>query len=173
MNNELVIMYTLLAVTIILVARSVYVEYKLRFFKEKIRGFEERVRVLEELLRNAECFREIQDKDLKFKSKVRKRYIVFRVLCDKKPEGYEVETAIINTLARLYGEPFINKAMINVVYYDKERMKGIIRTTSEYKDNIIAGIGFVRCIGGSKALVIPIKTTGTIKRARDYIYGCE
>jgi len=70
----------------------------------------------------------------------------------------------------LFGETNLVKADPQLIYYDPGIKRGVIRVAHTYKDQLIALLGSIREINGVKTLIIPLKSTGTIKRARKILY---
>lgn len=104
----------------------------------------------------------------KLRRKRRRRYIAFVVVVEsgKPPEPQEMEKAILSAIRRIGGEIVVADARPRLVYYDPLRGLGIISASHTTKYIVLAALGAIRRVGGRKALVIPIRTTGTIKRAK-------
>ncbi len=98
--------------------------------------------------------------------KLRKRYIVIAVVAPFNPSRKEVEEAIRRKLEELYGIIGLAKADPQLVYYEPKLKKGVIRTNQYTKDLVIAALSIIDGIAGKQALIIPVKTTGTIKKAK-------
>ncbi|NOZ88399.1 MAG: hypothetical protein GXO15_00550 [Crenarchaeota archaeon] len=98
----------------------------------------------------------------------RRRYIVFRVVTEdgQPPAPEELEKAILRSLERLGGQLAVALGRVQLVYYHSERMAGIVRASHDTKYLVLAALGLVRRVGGRRALLIPLKTTGTIRRAK-------
>ena len=58
------------------------------------------------------------------------------------------------------------EANVSLAYYDPSRMVGIVRTTNTAKHVVLAALGMVRRVAGKRVLIVPVRTTGTIKRAK-------
>ncbi|MEM1532920.1 MAG: Rpp14/Pop5 family protein [Desulfurococcaceae archaeon] len=101
--------------------------------------------------------------------KLRKRYIVFRVISDGKVLRSQVEEAIRAAVKELYGVTIVSIADPQLIAYDDELMKGIIRTNNLAKDYVIASMSIVREASGRRIIVKPIKTTGLLRKARKYM----
>ncbi len=107
--------------------------------------------------------------------KIRKRYIVFAIItdkCDKQQINKRVlEQTIRNKFREIFGETILIKADPQVIYYDPGTCRGVLRIAHIYKKQTIAILGVIRSINNTKVLIIPLKTTGTIKRARKILYS--
>ncbi|MEB2836714.1 MAG: hypothetical protein GSR80_000664 [Desulfurococcales archaeon] len=98
-------------------------------------------------------------------SRPRRRYIVFEVI----PGGFgedEVRRAIEESASRVAGALGVTLSGLGLVEYDASTSRGIVRVRREYKGLALAVLGLTRKMGGSRVLVVPIATTGSLKRAR-------
>ena len=105
--------------------------------------------------------------------KIRKRYIVFAVLSEKKFEKRDVEKCLRMTFKQYFGEILLIKADPQLIYFDPSIQRGVIRVAHKYRDQVLASLSMIREINGVKCLIIPLKTTGTIKKARKIMYSFE
>ena len=101
----------------------------------------------------------------RIRRKPSKRYIVFEVVGGPVEPG-ELENAIRGAFARLFGEPALGVSMLRLVEYHDDRMIGILRVRREYKYHALAALGLVRSVSGRRVLLVPLLTSGTLKRAR-------
>jgi len=95
----------------------------------------------------------------------RRRYIVFEVI----PGGFreeEVWGAIRATAERLAGLLGLSLSSLTLIDYDEERSRGIVRVRREYKGLALAVLSMTRRVSGTKVLIVPLATTGSVKRAR-------
>jgi len=104
----------------------------------------------------------------KLRRKRRRRYIAFIVVVEsgKPPEPQAIEKAILNAVKKIGGEIAAADARPRLVYYDPIRGLGIVSASHTTKYIVLAALGIVRRVDGKKVLIIPIRTTGTIKRAK-------
>ena len=102
--------------------------------------------------------------------KIRRRYIVFSIVSEHDFDKRELEKAIRKKLALLYGIISLAKADPQLVFYDPRLKRGVIRTSHVMKDYVLAALSITRTINGKQLLIIPIKTTGTIKKAKKIMY---
>lgn len=101
--------------------------------------------------------------------KLRKRYVVFAALCENKVEYNDVNNAIKEAFVKLYGEVTAQKASPRLLLFDEERQRGVVRVLHLYTDHFIALLGYIRRIGNTNCILIPLKVTGTVKKARRYL----
>uniref|UniRef100_A0A7J3ZN55 Ribonuclease P protein component 2 n=1 Tax=Fervidicoccus fontis TaxID=683846 RepID=A0A7J3ZN55_9CREN len=101
--------------------------------------------------------------------KKRKRYIVFRVISEAPIKTEDLERAIEETLTTLFGKPSIGDSRFSLVYHSDESGYGIIRVSSDWKNRAILALSLVREVNRSKTFIVPIRTTGTIRKARETI----
>ena len=111
-----------------------------------------------------------EDEVLAKTGKLRKRYIVFAVISQTRYSKKDLSEAIRTTFKHLFGEAILVKADPYIVYYDPGVMRGVIRVSHIYKNHVLAVLSLIPRITGLDALIIPLKTTGTIKKARKILY---
>ncbi len=111
---------------------------------------------------------EAEDFLAKLRAKRRRRYIAFYIVYEgeEPPSPQEVEKAILRAVERLGGQLSVALGRVQLVYYDPERAAGIIRCTHDTKYVVLAAMGLVRRIGRRRAVIVPVRTSGTIKRAK-------
>lgn len=102
--------------------------------------------------------------------RIRRRYIVFAIVSEKTIDRKSLENAIRSTVSRYFGEASLIKADPQLIYYEPSIGRGIIRTSHMEADKVVAALGAINRINGSGALIIPLKTTGTLKRAKKILY---
>lgn len=102
--------------------------------------------------------------------KPRKRYIAFEVIGGPVEPG-DLEEAIRNSFASLFGAPALSVSMLRLAEFDKKSMRGILRVRREYKYHALAALALVRNVKGKRVFLVPVLTSGTIKRARRKALG--
>ncbi len=114
----------------------------------------------------------IYEKILKIKSlkkKPRRRYIVFEIVSSEPITFAELDTCIKSNIRELLGILGSSQISYKLIEYDEKTKRGIIRTDSASKNTIIAVMGLSREISGKRILIIPLRITGTVKKARQLI----
>jgi ribonuclease P/MRP protein subunit POP5 len=156
-----IIVYILLAITIGLV----YMYSRMRYLELE--------RTLKELVGKTEyVYKYLFESREKVRVKrIRKRYIVFAILSEKRFDKKVLEKTIRDYWAKYLGSIMLTKADPQIIYYEPSINRGVLRVAHKYKYHAIALLGFIREINGSKCLVIPLKTTGTLKKARQILYS--
>ncbi len=99
------------------------------------------------------------------KKRPSKRYIVFEVV-GGPVEPRDLEREIREAFKRLFGEPALGISMLRLAEYYDDKSVGILRVRREYKYHALAALGIVRTVSGKRVVLVPILTSGTIKRAR-------
>ncbi len=103
-------------------------------------------------------------------SRIRKRYIVFYVMGNGSLDKKIINNAIRSTWKNYLGELSLIKADPQVIVFDQKLARGILRVAHIYKKEAIAILCLIRNINGTEVLLIPLKTTGTLKKARKTMY---
>ncbi len=157
----------LIGLLVLLLLEAAYiaiVSSKSKANEKRIRELGEKIRVIQEI----HDWLSAETKVSSIIRKPRKRYIVFRVLSDRELDRNEVWSIIRRAASRLYGESFLSDSMLDLVYYEKSRRAGVLRTTNSYKDHVIGLLGLAG--KGTGVVITPVKTAGTLRKAREYIY---
>ncbi|HDD26103.1 MAG TPA: hypothetical protein ENF75_03335 [Acidilobales archaeon] len=106
------------------------------------------------------------------KRRLRSRYIIFRVLplCSNYSINREVvEEGIVNKFKELFGLVNLRRAGISVIYFDEGKLIGVVRVKHVFRMQLLTALGLVKELSGCGIIIVPIRTTGTLKRARKYI----
>ncbi len=130
------------------------------------RRLERAAGLLELALRLEARYREAAGAARKLSRRPRRRYIVFEVVPAGAVDAESLEEAVRSVLKELKGLSGLAEAGIKVVEYSPETGRGILRVRRGYKYIALAVLGLVRRVNGKKVLVLPLATTGSIKRAR-------
>lgn len=106
-------------------------------------------------------------------SKPRKRYMVFELIpVSGELSGLgrrHVEEAIENVSKLLFGTLGYELMRPTLVYYDESRAVGIISFKHSWRNHILLALSLIKEVGGVKVMAVPVKTTGTRRRALEYI----
>ncbi|HIQ11086.1 MAG TPA: hypothetical protein EYH26_03820 [Pyrodictium sp.] len=138
--------------------------YSLQVVRQVVKQYSIIARALASALASYEAEKALE----KLRRKRRRRYIAFIVVAEsgKPPEPQEMEKAILDAVKRVGGEIAVADARPRLVYYDPLRGLGIVSASHTTKYIVLAALGIVRYVNRRKVLVIPVRTTGTIKRAK-------
>ena len=101
-------------------------------------------------------------------SRRRKRYVVFEVAGDAVPVE-ALDSALRSHIRKLLGVKGLSDMGYKLVYFDEEKRRGVIRVYSDYKLHLIGVMGLVRRVNDSRIALYPIATTGTLKKAGEYL----
>lgn len=108
----------------------------------------------------------------KERRRLRNRYIIFRVIpleTSSKINEDLLKNEVMNKFKEIFGAVNLRYAGIDIVYYDKEKLIGVFRVKHLFKLQLLAVLGLVKNISGSKIIILPIRTAGTVKKAKKYI----
>jgi len=100
--------------------------------------------------------------------KPKKRYIITKTISREAISKERINYHIRKAIATLYGEPFLMLSRASLIFYDEESGIGIIRTSRESVEQVIASFHIAGKEGSEKKFVLaPLKTAGTLKKARE------
>lgn len=179
-NTSLVLLITqvlvmaVLVIMLYIVLRLRELGYSIEELREQLKSLQmsqKKIRQIEKALSLALESKEAERLIEFLKRKRRRRYIVFQVITeDGQPVNpNELEKAIVRSVTRLAGDLTVAKGRIRLVYYHPDKMLGILAATHDTKYLVIASMALARRVGERRVLLIPLKTTGTIKRAKKVI----
>ena len=100
--------------------------------------------------------------------KEKNRYLVYRVISEKKFKYEEIKKSLYNAIKNFIGEYGIAKAGVNIMpeTFIDDKQTGIIKTNQKNIDLIKSAIMLIKEIDGKKAKIETIYTSGTIKKAK-------
>lgn len=130
----------------------------------RVRRLEHRVSALSGLLEKAVSFDRVVRKLERAVRKPRKRYIVFRVVSEKPVDPGSVGRAITDKFREVVGEAGYTLARPKLVQGGDDCW--ILRVRHTYKNHAVAVLGLIREVDGIRVILVPVATSGTIKRAR-------
>ncbi len=141
---------------------------RLGAIEERLERLEAAQRLLDKAVAAALASSEAEDMLEKLRRRRRRRYIVFYVVTEdgRPPPPEEVEKAILKATERLAGQLTVALARLQLVYYHPDTGAGILRASHDTKHLVLAAMALVRRIGGSRAILVPVRTTGTIRTAK-------
>ncbi|MEM4717244.1 MAG: Rpp14/Pop5 family protein [Desulfurococcaceae archaeon] len=101
--------------------------------------------------------------------RVRKRYIVFAALFEDEISINELDKALRDVFIMYYGVSLYSKASPRIVFYDERLGRGVLRVSHTCVDHAIATLGLIKSINNKRCIIVPIRTTGTLKKAQEYM----
>ena len=153
----------LLLVTVTLLGLTAYLLYRVRVLDKGLR--ETRI-LLNSILQTAGYAKVLAKKT---KGRPRKRYIVYRIISEKALSYSDVEKMFKAAIRGLYGEAGLAESRIYLAFHEPSSNTGVVRISADWRDRAIIAISLIRQWEGRKLLVVPLRTTGSIKRARELI----
>jgi len=97
----------------------------------------------------------------------KERYIIFKVVSEKeKILKEEILMAIIYAVHSFLGDKIMSDANIYLIDWNENIGAGILKTNHKTKDNVIVALSLLSSINEIKTSIIPLNTTGTIKKAK-------
>ncbi len=101
--------------------------------------------------------------------KPRKRYVVFQVVSEKPVKKEDVEKVFHETFKELFGILGEGESNPKLVFYDEVSMRGIVRFVHIQKSKVFFTFAMVSEVSKGKLGFIPLKTTGTLRRAKEIV----
>ncbi len=145
----------LLATNLILIIFIIYIYNIVSKIRKTLRG----------LLTAASINHRMRKAIEKTSQKPRRRYIVFTIETTERIEERDLAKAIVNTAEEVLGRVGLVDSGIHLVYYDPVKRLGVVRVKHLYKYHALAILGLVRDVNGAKIRILPLGTSGTLKKA--------
>jgi len=95
----------------------------------------------------------------------KRRYIVFELMAEGKPDRKSVVRALWDSVFENIGAFGAAESAFWVVDYDERKMRGIVRSTNKALDSVIACLALLSKVKNKKAFIHIIGGRGTIKKA--------
>lgn len=99
----------------------------------------------------------------------RRRYLIVRLIHSGKLGKAELESLILNAYGRLYGSSRSSTAGLKVMDLDEGTGTAIIRFKAPRKWEVLAALGAVENLSEGKVVVIPLRVSGTLRKAKEYV----
>ncbi len=99
----------------------------------------------------------------------RNRYLTFSLSCDAKVGRKEAVDSIWSSLLNMYGEVGASKTSMWVMDYDPNTKKGIVKVNHKSVETLRSSMTVVKEIGGRRARIDVLRSSGTLKKARELL----
>ena len=99
--------------------------------------------------------------------KQKKRYVVFEILSDAKYSEKEIKEIISSPTKEFLGDYGLAKA--GIMFIKHKNNKFIIKVNHKYVDQLIAAMILIKKIKNKAVIVKSLTTSGTIKKANNYV----
>lgn len=103
--------------------------------------------------------------------RIRRRYVVIKLVSRDALRKEEVEEALSIVFTKVFGEVGYVKANPQLIYFDGNRGSCIVRVNHTHVKALLSVVWMIRSINNKQCLMIPVKTTGTIKKAYKVMMG--
>ncbi|WP_172633877.1 Rpp14/Pop5 family protein [Caldisphaera lagunensis] len=98
--------------------------------------------------------------------KPRRRYLIFEIASIKDIDPGLLENSIKEEFKNLFGITSLADSYLKLIYFDNKTKRGILRIKHIYLSHLITAIALIRKIDNDELLIIPIRTSGTINKAK-------
>ena len=103
--------------------------------------------------------------------KPRRRYIVFTVISEGDLNEKRLQQEILRLSRKIIGSAGLANSGIQLIYFNPITRRGVLRVRAQYKNVALGILGLLREIDGEHVIVVPLITSGTIKRAKKIADG--
>jgi len=99
----------------------------------------------------------------------RRRYLTIRLVSSNKLSKAELESLLLHAYEKLYGSSRALTAGLKVIDLDERAGTAIVRFKAPRKWEILAALGAVENLSDGKVIAIPLRISGTLRKAREYV----
>ena len=99
----------------------------------------------------------------------RKRYVLYRVLCENDGLGKDsVRKAIYESFFRFFGFLGLSQARLIFIDYDENEKVGILACSHRFLELVRVSLALISQIDGKKVNIYTVRVSGTIKSLREF-----
>lgn len=99
------------------------------------------------------------------KARKRRRYVVFEVEAVGELDEKQVEESIEEAFRKLFGDARYVSSGLKLIIYDAKLRRGVIRIYKDHMNELLASMASVRNIAGAQVMLIPLATSGSVRKA--------
>lgn len=96
----------------------------------------------------------------------RRRYLIFQILSEGRFDERAVEEAIKRGIITLYGVKGLSQANPQLIEYDMEGKRGILRCSHTQLRQVRASLAYITSLEGFSASIHVRRTSGTLRALR-------
>ncbi len=137
----------------------------------KIRELSKKVKLMHSAINSKSIRKYLKLVELRRKKEA-KRYLVFEVITDGETEGISreaIDKALRDSFIELFGSIAYSDSSLRVVEFNTSTWRGIVRFRRSYRSKVLVSLGSVKEVEGIKVSLVPLRTVGTLKKARKYV----
>jgi len=107
-------------------------------------------------------------KPLKPSSKERKRYILFKLKCEREVEKGDIKKSVIQAGLQFLGELGMARSGLQFLpeTWNSKNMTGIVRTGHKFVNETKTALTLIKKINSSKVTISTIKTSGSLDKLK-------
>ena len=149
-----------LAISIITLGIALYL------YRKCVGDFRDRFKILSNALSSKAVRAYVKVSEAREKRKLSKRYMILKIL--GKPSDFKgIQRVVEEGISKLFGNSSVSLIQPRILYYNPTTAKAVLRFKASYKWRLIASLGLSEGLSSS-LILIPVKTTGTLRKARKY-----
>lgn len=97
---------------------------------------------------------------------MRRRYLIFQIFSERGFEEREVEEAIMRGILTLYGMKGLSQANPQLIEYDAEEKRGILRCSHTQLRQVRASLAYITSLEGLPVSINVRRVSGTLRALR-------
>lgn len=92
-----------------------------------------------------------------------RRYLRIKIYSSVTATEEQFSQALTASIVKYFGEVGLSRIAPKLIRFDSRKSSVVVAFTKDYAVEIQAALAFIRQIGESEALTLPLRTSGTIK----------
>jgi len=133
------------------------------------RGVNSRVTLLASALGSRAVKAYVKTVEAREERRERRRYLVVRLIHANKLGKAGLESLLLNAYEKLFGSSRTLTAGLKVIDLDEGAGTAIVRFKAQRKWEVLAALGAVENLSEGKVMVIPLRISGTLRKAKEYV----
>jgi len=94
---------------------------------------------------------------------VSRRYLYIKVYCERTVTEEQFSQALWASILKYFGEIGLSHIAPKIISYDSRKSSAVVAFAKDYVTELHAALAFITRVNESDTLMLPLKTSGTIK----------
>ena len=92
-----------------------------------------------------------------------RRYLLIKICSPASVTEEQFSQAMAASIMRYFGEVGLSRIAPKLIRFNSHESSAVVACAKDHANEMQAALAFIRQVGESEALMLPLKTSGTIK----------